>query len=130
MIFKKLVSYLSEGLVFKKTIFLQVSADQAKWKWHSLLGTYKKAKDHNKKSGNDPKIPPFFYELEDILEDKPTAKGNDFCFDSSNKVVNVEKNIADTDIPDNETSGVETEQAVECPKADSSKKGNQKNKEV
>lgn len=44
---------------------------QCENKWKDIKRKYTETKDHNNKSGNDPKTCKFYDELEDVLGDKP-----------------------------------------------------------
>lgn len=50
------------------------TATQCENKWKDLKRKYMETKDHNNKSGNDPKICKFYDELEDVLGEKPCVK--------------------------------------------------------
>ena len=50
-----------------------VNGEQCKNKFKDLVNAYKKAKDHNNKSGNDPATCPFFFELDQLLGSKPNV---------------------------------------------------------
>ncbi|KYN18239.1 hypothetical protein ALC57_09486, partial [Trachymyrmex cornetzi] len=47
---------------------------QCENKWKDLKRKYMETKDHNNKSGNDPKTCKFFKELEEVLGEKPCVK--------------------------------------------------------
>lgn len=47
-----------------------MTGDQCRWKWTYLTGKYKKAVDHNRRSGSDPKSSPYFEELCEIFDGK------------------------------------------------------------
>lgn len=47
---------------------------QCENKWKDLKRKYMETKDHNNKSGNDPKTCKFYDELEEILGEKPCVK--------------------------------------------------------
>lgn len=50
------------------------TAVQCENKWKDIKRKYMETKDHNNKSGNDPKTCKFYEELEEILGEKPCVK--------------------------------------------------------
>lgn len=63
--------------------FLQLTADQIRWKFGALKKSYNKKKDHNRTSGNAPKIFDFFEErLMDILGEKNSNFNKENSFNS------------------------------------------------
>lgn len=50
------------------------TAIQYENKWKDIKRKYMETKDHNNKSGNDPKTCKFYEELEEVLGEKPCVK--------------------------------------------------------
>ncbi|XP_033730554.1 trihelix transcription factor GT-1-like isoform X1 [Pecten maximus] len=81
-LYKKLEESVSSGKMKKKVLWEKIAkelqsegysfcCDQVSGRWKSLMRAYKNVKDHNKKSGNNPKTYEYEEELDEIFGQNP-----------------------------------------------------------
>lgn len=84
---------------------------QCENKWKDIKRKYMETKDHNNKSGNDPKTYKFYEELEEVLGEKPCVKPVSIAsnLNKRQRVTFNFKELSDSNQVNEETSGLSTQ---------------------
>ncbi|KAL0098770.1 hypothetical protein PUN28_020726 [Cardiocondyla obscurior] len=94
------------------------TSTQCENKWKDIKRKYMETKDHNNKSGNDPKTCKFYEEIEEVLGEKPCVKPVSIASNLNKRqreVVNC-KELSDSDKINEETSCSSTQNEETPPK--------------
>lgn len=71
-----------------RTLQIQYSVQQCDTKWKGLKNMYKQVKQHNEKSGNDPKVWQYYDLMDEVLFNRPEIKARATCSSKNGLIIN------------------------------------------
>lgn len=109
-------SLISKALIKTNPEWKQKTYIQCENKWKDIKRKYMETKDHNNKSGNDPKTCKFYEDVEEVLGEKPYVKPVSLASNLNKRHITIinskEQNDFDEIIEDSESSTSQSEEGL------------------